>query len=119
MQLQQNKLGTQRTRNEIVESISNQVVALKQARAGYEAAVSARELREQLFQAEQDKFSFGSSTIDNVVLAQRALVAAQSAEVAARGAYAHARVSLDQMLGATLEANHLTIEEGLSGQVAH
>lgn len=117
LQLQQAKLTSQRARNAIVEGIANQVVALKQARAGYEAAVSARELQEQLFHAEQDKFNFGSSTTDNVVLAQRALVAAQSAEVASRGAYAHARVNLDQMLGATLEVNHLTIEEGLSGKV--
>lgn len=117
LQLQQSALRSQRTRNEIVSGISNQVVALKQARAGYEAAVSARELQEQLLQAEQDKFNFGSSSIDNLVLAQRALVAAQSAEVAARGSYAHARVSLDQSLGTTLEVNHLTLEEGESGQV--
>jgi outer membrane protein len=118
LQLQQTALSSQRKRNQITADISNQVVALKQARAGYEAAVSARELQEQLLQAEQDKFSFGSSSIDNIVLEQRALVTAQSAEVAARGAYAHARVSLDQMLGQTLEVNHLTLEEGESGRIA-
>jgi outer membrane protein len=118
LQLQKSALSSQRNRNQIATDISNQVVALRQARAGYEAAVSARELQEQLLQAEQDKFSFGSSSIDNIVLAQRALVAAQSAEVAARAAYAHARVSLDQMLGQTLEVNRLTLEDGESGRIA-
>jgi outer membrane protein len=118
LQLQQTALGSQRKRNDIVAGISNQAVALKQARAGYEAAVSARELQEQLLKGEQDKFSFGSSSVDSLVLAQRALVAAQSAEVSARGSYAHARVNLDQMLGVTLEVNHLTLEEGESGHIA-
>jgi outer membrane protein len=117
LQLQQAALSSQRNKNQIATDISNQVVALKQARAGYESAVSARELQEQLLQAEQDRFSFGSSSIDKIVLAQRALVGAQSAEVAARGAYAHARVSLDQMVGATLEVNRLTLEEGESGRI--
>jgi outer membrane protein len=117
LQLRQTQLVSQRNKNQIVTDISNQVVALKQTRAGYTAAVSARELQELLLAAEQDKFSFGSSSIDSIVLAQRALVGAQSAEVAARSAYAHARVSLDQMLGQTLEINHLTLEEGENGRI--
>jgi outer membrane protein len=118
LQLQQTVLSSQRKRNQIVADISNQVIALKQARAGYETAVSARELQEQLLQAEQDKFSFGSASNDAVAQKQRELVAAQSVEVAARASYAHARVSLDQMLGGTLEVNHLTLEEGERGRLA-
>jgi hypothetical protein len=38
--------------------------------------------------------------------------------VNALAAYAHARVSLDQTLGETLERNHVSLEEGLSGRVA-
>jgi outer membrane protein len=117
LQLQQNQLSLQRDRNEIVADISNRVVSLKQARAGYAAAGTARELQEQLLHAEQDKFSFGSSSIDNIVRAQRALVAAQTAEVGARASYAHARVALDQSLGETLEANRVTTEEAESGQL--
>jgi outer membrane protein TolC len=117
LQLQQAALSSQRNRNQISTDISNQVVALKQARAGYQAAVSARELQELLLQAEQEKFNYGSSSIDNIVLEQRALVTAQTAEVSARAAYAHARVNLDQMLGATLEVHHLTLEEGERGRI--
>jgi outer membrane protein len=117
LQLQQTQLSMQRDRNEIATQISNQMVALKRARAGYQAASSAREFQEQLLQAEQDKFSFGSSSIDNIVRAQNALVAAQSAEVGARSAYVHTRVALDQTLGETLEVNRVTLEEGESGHV--
>ena len=35
-----------------------------------------------------------------------------------RSAYAHARVSLDQTLGETLERNQVSLDEGLSGRVA-
>lgn len=110
LQYQQSQLGLQRDRNQIVADISNQVLALRQARAAYTAAVNARELQEELLKGEQDKFDFGSSNIDSIVLAQRALVGAQSAEVAARGSYAHARVALDQALGETLEVNHVAFE---------
>ncbi len=119
LQLQQTQLSMQRDRNEISTQISNQVVALKRARAGYQAASSAREFQEQLLQAEQDKFSFGSSSIDNIVRAQNGLVAAQSAEVGARSAYVHTRVAMDQTLGETLEINHVTLAEGESGHVEH
>lgn len=117
LQLQQTQLSMQRDKNEIAVQISNLVVALKRARAAYQTADSARELQEQLLQAEQNKFDFGSSTIDNIVRAQNALVGSQSAEVAARSAYAHTRVALDQALGQTLEVNHVTLEEGESGKM--
>jgi outer membrane protein TolC len=117
LQLRQTALSSQRNRNQIVTDISNQIVALKQARAGYAASVAARELQEQLLQAEQDKFSFGSSSIDLIVRAQRALVGAETAEVDARASYVHARVNMDQMLGATLEVNHLTLDAGQVGRV--
>ncbi len=42
----------------------------------------------------------------------------QISEVNALAAYAHARVSLDQTLGETLERNNVSLEEGLSGRVA-
>lgn len=117
LQYQQSQLSLQRDRNQIVTEISNQVLALRQARAAYTAAVNARELQEELLKAEQDKFTFGSSNIDSIVLAQRALVQAQTAEVTARGSYARARVALDQALGQTLDLYHVTLDEGKSGNM--
>jgi outer membrane protein TolC len=94
----------------------NSVVALQQTRARYDAAVQNRILQRQLFEAEQKKFSLGSSTAYNVVQQQRDLAAAQSTEVAALVAYSYSRVSLDQTRGTTLEANHISIADARTGK---
>ena len=118
LQLRQNELITYRSRNQLVVDISNQVIALRQARARYSQAVDTRTLQEQLLEKEQRKFSLGASTIDNLVVAQRALATARAAEVAALGSYSRARVSLDQVLGQTLEKNNVSVGEALEGRVA-
>lgn len=110
LQLRQSALTGERDNNQIVVSISNQMIALRQARARYTQAVNTRELQEELLKAEQAKFSFGASTISAVIIVQRALVTAQSSEITASAAYAHARVSLDQVLGQTLELNHVDVK---------
>ncbi len=118
LQLRQTQLLTRRDMNQLVVDISNQTVALRQARARYKAAVDALQLQQELLKGEQAKFSLGTSTTAAVIVAQRSLIAAQSAEGAALTAYVHARISLDQVLGETLEKNHVSIEEGLNGRVA-
>ncbi len=95
--------------------VTNSVVALRQARARYEAAVQSRILQQQLLDAEEKKFNFGASTPYNVVVEQRDLATAQSAELAARISYQSARISLDQTTGATLEANHISLADAEKG----
>ncbi len=119
LQLRQSQVTGQRTRNQIVVSVSNQMIALQQARARYSAAVNTRTLQEQLLKAEQDRFSLGQATISSLIIVQRALVAAQTSEVTALANYQRARVSLDQELGETLEVNHVSLDEGLSGHIGH
>ncbi len=116
--VRQNSLQLQKDVNQLAVDVSNQVVALQQARARYEAAVRNRILEQQLLDAEQKKFSLGASTTYNVVQQQRDLAAAQSSEVAALVAYSNAHVSLDETLGTTLQANHITLQEALSGHVS-
>src|ERR1051326_7517127 len=110
LQLRQSTVTGARDNNQIVVNISNQMIALRQARARPAQAVNTRQLQEELLKAEQTKFSFGTSTISAVIIVQRALVNAQSSEIAASAAYAHARVSLDQVLGQTLEVNHVDVK---------
>jgi outer membrane protein len=117
LQLRQSDLSGRKTTNQIMVDISNDMIALRQARARHTAAVKTRELQEQLLEAEQNEFQSGLSTISNIVQAQRALVNAQSAEVTALAAYARARVAMDQVLGETLEANHVSFEEAEEGRV--
>ncbi len=114
----QTKLQDAKDLNQIAVDVSNQVVALQQARARYQAAVKNRVLEQQLLDAEQKKFSLGASTPYNVVTQQRDFAAAQSSEVAALVAYSNARVALDETLGDTLEQNHVSIKEAMAGHIA-
>jgi outer membrane protein len=118
LQLRQSELVTRRSMNQLVVDISNFVIALRQARARYSAAVDTRTLQEQLLGKEQQKFLLGASTINNVVVVQRSLATARAAEVAALSTYSRARVSLDQVLGETLEKNNVSVGEALEGRVA-
>jgi outer membrane protein len=117
-QLRQGDLVERRNMNQIVVDISNQMIALRQARARYTNALDGRKLQEQLLEKEREKFTFGASSIANLVGAQTSLLAAQVTEVAALAIYSHARVSLDQVLGETLEVNHVSVDEALSGRVS-
>ena len=117
LQLRQTQLTNQKDLKQAQVDIMNSVVALQQTRARYDAAVQNRILQQQLFEAEQKKFTLGSSTAYNVVQQQRDLAAAQSTEVAALVAYSNARVALDQARGTTLEANHISIADARTGKV--
>jgi outer membrane protein TolC len=106
----------QRDNNQIVVDISNQAIGLRQARARCATATESRQLQEKLLTAEQQRFAFGQTkTTAALIAAQRALVAAQTAEIDALASYAHARVSLDQVLGQTLEVNHVVLDRALAG----
>jgi outer membrane protein len=118
LQLRQQALTTAKDLNQAQVDVTNAVVALRQARARYDAAVQNRILEEQLLTAEQRKFALGASTSYNVVQQQRDLSAAHSAEIAAMATYESARLNLDQVTGATLDANHVSLSEAKSGKVA-
>jgi outer membrane protein TolC len=104
--------------NQVVVDVSNFLVALRQARARHSQALATRTLQEQLLAKEQRSFDLGGSTINSVVAAQRSLAAARIAEIAALANYSRARVSLDQVLGETLEKNNVSVDEALQGRVA-
>ncbi len=115
LQLRQGDLIERRNQNQLVVDISNFMVALRQARSRYSQAVDSRELQQELLDKSQQSFSFGAATISDVVAAQTTLVAAQETEVATLSAYSHARIALDQVLGQTLDTNHVSVEQALKG----
>ncbi len=118
LSLRQTQLTNQRDINQVQVDLMNAVVALQQARARYQAVVKNRILQKQLLDSEQKKFSLGASTPYNVTQVQRDLAAAQSSEIAALAAWSDARMSLDQILGTTLETYHVSIAEAKVGKVA-
>ena len=117
LQLRQSQIQLSKDLNQVAVDVSNYLVAMRQARGRYRAALQTRILQEKLLDAEQKKLAGGASTPFNVVQQQRDLVTAQSAEIAALVDFSNARVALDQTLGNTLEANHVSIEDAQAGKV--
>ncbi len=117
LQLQASQLSSQRDANNIGVAISNQAIALRQARARFSTAVNTRKLQEQILEDDRKKFAFGTATFNTLITDERTLVTAQIAEVTAISAYANAQLTLDQVLGRTLEANQISVDEGVKGQV--
>jgi outer membrane protein TolC len=118
LQLKQGDVSSQRDKNAILVEISNEMLALRQARSRYVVASESLQLQAQLLEAEKNRFQYGTGTTSAVVIAQRAVVAAQTTLISSLSAFAHARVSLDKALGETLDVNHVSVDEGLDGKVA-
>lgn len=116
--LRQTRLGNRKDLNQLQVDIGNDVIALRQARARYDAAERNRILQEQLYQAERKRFELGASIAYNVNQQQRDLVTAQSSEMAAEVAYITARIALEQTTGTILSANHVSFAEARQGSVS-
>ncbi|MGH9621524.1 MAG: TolC family protein [Bryobacteraceae bacterium] len=115
--LRQTELQYHEAVNGVAVAVSNQVIALRQARAQYEAAVHNRILDQQLLTAEQKKFALGASTPYLVVTQESTLATAQSTEIAAEVAYSNATVAFSQTLGTTLQDNNVSLDAALSGKI--
>ncbi len=118
LNLRQSELQLQRSISQIRVDVKNAVIGLQQARARYENAVATRVLAQQALDAEQKRFSFGTSTVSLVVQAQRDLALDQSAEVQAMANYTHAKIAFDEAVGQTLDVNAISMDEAAAGQVA-
>src|SRR5579863_3762563 len=118
LELRQNELGLQQNINQVRVDVQNALIGLQQARARYAAAVKARDLQQQTLDADQKRFALGASTAYQIVLDQQNLASAESSEVQTLANYSHARIGLDVAMGRTLEANHISFDEALSGTIS-
>ena len=118
LSLRQGEVQMQQAENQIRVEVQNALIGLQQARVSYQAAAKRRVLQEQTLDAEQKKLALGASTIYQVILVQRDLTQAQSAEVAALSAYSRARVELDRAMGQTLYNQNISLEEAYQGKVS-
>ena len=115
IELRQNELSFQKQINQVRVDVQNAVIGMQQARVRYDAAVQARNLSQQTFDADKKKYELGAGTPYQVVQDQRDLASAQSSEAQAMANYSHARIALDQALGRTLDVNHISLAEAISG----
>ena len=104
-------------KNAALLDVRNSYIALTQDRAQVEAASEARQLQQETFDAEQKKYRLGASTVYQVILTQRDLIAAQGTELRALANLQEAKANYERALGRTLEVNHVTIADALSGEV--
>lgn len=118
LEIRQNELTLRKNVNQVRVDIQNAIIGLEQARARYEAAVESRRLQEETLAADQKKYQLGAATAFQVVQDQRDLATAVSNVTQAMANYTHARISLDQALGRTLEVNGVSLEEARTGKVA-
>lgn len=118
IEIRQNELNLQKQINQIRVDVQNAVIGMQQARARFDASVQGRVLAQQTFDGDRRKYELGAGTTYQVVQDQRDLANAQSSEVQAMANYSHARIALDQSLGKTLDVNHISLSEAMSGKVS-
>jgi outer membrane protein TolC len=117
LQLRQAELQLQRAVNQVRVDVKTNLINLQQARARYETAVATRQLSEQSLDAEEKRFNYGVGSVALVIAAQQQVASDQDAEVQAMANYTHAKIAFDDAMGATLEVNHVNMEEAASGRV--
>ena len=119
MELRQNELNLHKSTNQVLLDVQNSLVGIQQARVRLEAATKSRMLAEETVSADQTKYSLGAGTPSQVIQDQRDLASANNTEMQAKANYTHARISLDEALGATLAVNEVSVDEALKGRVSH
>jgi outer membrane protein len=118
MQVRQTQVRRQQFEDQVRLEVADAYVAMQQGRAAYEAAVQSRLLQEQSVRVEQETFDVGLATNYLMIQYQTYLAQARSTEVAAKGAYAKAKVALDRATARTLEVNEVSIQEAQNGRVS-
>ena len=113
----QQEAALQQLKNAALLDVRNTYIALTQDRAQVDAASEARQLQQETFDAEQKKYRLGASTVYNVILTQRDLIAAQGTELRALANLQEAKANYERALGRTLDVNHVTVADAKSGDV--
>jgi outer membrane protein TolC len=113
----QSEIQDKQLHNSIKLNVINAYTAVRQARAAYETSVVARKLQDETLAGTRRKYELGTSTITDVVIAQRDDTTRQLAEVDARRQYIDAKTSLRQQLGTILDDYNVSIDEAKTGTV--
>jgi len=116
IQVRQTEVRMQQLRNQAQLEVQDALVAMRKARASYEAAFQTQALQQESLEAEQAKFEVGASTSFFVIQYQSYLAQAKSTVVAAKGAYLKARAALERAVGSILEDNHVSIPDAIRGR---
>jgi outer membrane protein TolC len=117
IQVKQQQVRVGQLQNEARLEVEDAVIAMRRARASYQAAVEARRLQQESLEAEQAKFEIGTSTSFFVIQYQSLLAQAKSTEIAAQSSWVKARAALERATGTILDQNHISFDNAVKGKM--
>jgi outer membrane protein len=116
IQLRQSQVLLQQLRKQAQLEVEDALVAMRRARASYEAALQTQALQQESLDAEQAKFEVGASTSFFIIQYESYLAQARSTVVVAKSAYLKARAALERATGTILEDNHVSMADAVRGR---
>lgn len=115
LQVKQSQIRVKQLRNQAALEVEDALIAMRRARASYEAAVQARQYQQESLEAEQAKFEVGASTAFFVIQYESLLAQARSTEVAAKSSYVKAKAALQRATGSILDQNNISFDAAVRG----
>jgi outer membrane protein len=113
--VKQSQIRLRQLENQARLEVEDALIAMRRARAAYDAAAQARKLQEESLSVEQAKFDVGASTGFYVIQYESLLAQARSTEVVARSAYVKAKTALERAKGSILEDNGISLDAAMKG----
>lgn len=117
LQLHQSEVRLRQLQNEARLEVEDAVIAMRRARASYDAAVQARRYQQESLDAEHMRYEVGASTAFFVIQYESLLAQAKSTEVAAKSAYVKARAALERATGNILAQHRISLDAGINGHM--
>ena len=117
LQVKQSQVRLGQLQNQARLEVEDALIAMRRARASYQAATEARKLQQESLEAEQTKFEVGSSTSFFVIQYASLLAQAKSTEVAAQSSYVKARAALERATGSILDDNRISFDAAVKGKM--
>ena len=116
LQVKQSEIRVRQLQNQASLEVEDALIAMRRARASFEAAVQARKYQQESLEAEQTKFEVGASTAFFVIQYESLLAQARSTEVAAKSSYVKAKAALDRATGGILDRYNISIDAAVQGR---
>ena len=117
LQVKQSQVRVKQMQNQAALEVEDALIAMRRARASYDAAVQARQYQQESLEAEQAKFEVGASTAFFVIQYEGLLAQAKSTEVAAKSSYVKAKTALERATGTILDDNGIGFEKAVRGSL--
>ena len=117
MNYRQQIIQDKQLRNNISQAVINTHITLSQTHAAFDTSVEARKLQEQTLAGTRRKYELGTTTMLDVVIAQRDTNTRALAEVQAKSAYIHSSINVQSVVGTILKDYEIDIAQAKAGVV--